>query len=246
MEKKFLFACGVPRSGTTALCRALNLHEKIVVGVERYKFLMMRGEFPEDPQRLFEKDRFFDYRAEDTNIGLDFKDFGLVYDAAREKFDDAVYVGDKTPGLFKRLPKLKAGLPGCKAILILRSPENVAFSWQNRADQGRGLWPAANGYEASVTEWNRCLSIIETQMSAWGEDLILLNYESIFGANAKTLFAQLLDQLGLGTDLNPALEAFLEEAVSRAGNERDIPQHIRDYVAEHADFKRYERIQAMN
>jgi hypothetical protein len=245
MTKKFLFACGVGRSGTTALCEALNLHDKIVMGVERYKYLMISSEVPQEPKALFEKERFFDYRPEDTNIRLDAKGYASVYEAAREKFNDAVYVGDKTPGLYKKLPALKNGFPGCKVIYILRLPDTVAFSWQNRADKGHPSWPAKNGYEAAVTAWNRSMQIVERHKQEWGDNLILLNYETTFGAQAKTLFPRLLDRLGLGADLNPALDAFLDKSIKAAAHQRDIPQHIRDHVAENANMLSYERVRAL-
>ena len=66
----FLFACGVGRSGTTALCEALNLHDKIVMGVERYKYRMIGKSFLEVGPELFEKEWFFNYQPEDTNVRI--------------------------------------------------------------------------------------------------------------------------------------------------------------------------------
>lgn len=57
-RKMFLFAYGVGRSGTTALCEALNLHHKIVMGVERYKYRMIGKSFLEVGPELFEKEQF--------------------------------------------------------------------------------------------------------------------------------------------------------------------------------------------
>ena len=241
-DKKFLFACGVGRSGTTALCEALNLHDKIVMGIERYKYRMIGKLFSENGPDLFKKDRFFDYQPEDTNLRIDSDRYGPVYAAARAKFDDVVYVGDKTPGLYKKLPMLQEHFPGCKVIYILRAPDTVAFSWQNRADKGGASWPAHNGYEVAVEEWNRSLRIVEQHMPNWGDKLILVNYETTFGPDAKALFPKLLKQLGLGPELNPALDAFLDKSVQAASREHDIPQHIRDHVAENANMRRFERL----
>lgn len=242
---KYLFACGVGRSGTTALCEALNLHDKIVMGVERYKHLMMSSDgFPSNVQALYEKDRFFEYRPTDTNILIDTKEYAAIYDAARAKFDDAVYVGDKTPGLYKKLPELRANFPGCQVIYILRKPETVAFSWQNRANKGRANWPAANGYEACIKEWNRSLRIIEKHRVEWGDDLILLDYDTMFGPDAAALFAGLLDRLGLGKDINPALKEFLDGSIKAAAYDREIPHFIRDHVAENADYDLYNALRA--
>jgi len=186
-DKMFLFICGVGRSGTTALCEVLNLHEKVVLGIERYKYRMIGASFPENPIDLFDKRRFFDYQPEDTNVRMDSKEYGAVYENAKSKFESAVYVGDKTPGLYKKLPALRAGFPGCKVIYIFRDPAKVAFSWHNRAAKGRENWPEKNGYEASILEWNRSLKIIERAIPEWSDDLILVDYGTTFGTDALTL-----------------------------------------------------------
>lgn len=131
------------------------------MGIERFKYRMIGKDFPENASALFKKDRFFKYDPSDTNIRLDSPRYSAVYEAARAKYDDAIYVGDKTPGLYKELPFLKEAFSDCNVIYIMRSPDTVAFSWQNRADKGGESWPATNGYEAAVDEWNKSLSWIE-------------------------------------------------------------------------------------
>ena len=245
-KKKFLFACGVGRSGTTALCEALNLHDKIVMGVERYKYRMIGKSFLEVGPELYEKERFFNYQPEDTNVRIhDSAKYGSVYDAARAKFDDVVYVGDKTPGLYKHLPQLQEHFPECKVIYIMREPDNVAFSWQIRANKNQDSWPNYNDYKAAVEQWNLSLEIVENQMPNWGDNLILVNYETMFGQDAKTLFPELLKLLRLDPNLNLALDAFLNKSEQIANRERDIPNYIRDYVAENANIRRFERLKAV-
>ena len=65
-DKKVSISCDVGRSGTTALCEALNLHHKIDMGVERYKYRMIGKSFLEVGPELFEKEQFFNYQPEDT------------------------------------------------------------------------------------------------------------------------------------------------------------------------------------
>lgn len=244
-NKKFLFVCGVGRSGTTALCEALNLHDDIVLGVERYKYKMIGAGFPEHPERLFEKERFFSYEEEDTNIRMDSKECKGIYERAYEKFDNAVFVGDKTPGLYKVLPSLARGFPDCKVIYILRDPITVAFSWQNRADKGRPSWPAHNDYKASVIEWNRSLKIISSAREAWGDNMMLVNYETTFGLEAHALFPNLLEKLELDRKLTPDLQSFLDKSIQAAQRVRNVPDHIVEHVTEHADFGCFERLKAL-
>ncbi|WP_405196631.1 sulfotransferase [Zarconia navalis] len=41
---KFLFVCGCPRSGTTAIAKLLNYHSKVILGMERYKYQIRKNE----------------------------------------------------------------------------------------------------------------------------------------------------------------------------------------------------------
>ena len=65
-SRRFLFVCGVARSGTTVLARLLNNHPQVAVGVERYKYRFMRRALPADPASLFTRERFFSYDPEDS------------------------------------------------------------------------------------------------------------------------------------------------------------------------------------
>ena len=64
MTRSFLFVCGFPRSGTTALWRLLNSDKRLALGVERFGTKFSSREFltPE----LFETERFFDAQSVDT------------------------------------------------------------------------------------------------------------------------------------------------------------------------------------
>jgi len=75
----YLFVCGVPRSGTTALARCLNRHPRVVLGIERYRHALLNSSSEADYQQelaavgvnyycgLFDKGRFFDFRPSDRS-----------------------------------------------------------------------------------------------------------------------------------------------------------------------------------
>ena len=65
-DKTTLIVTGVARSGTTALGELLNAHPLVGLGIERFKFQFLREDnFSAD---LFTRERFFDFRPEDTNL----------------------------------------------------------------------------------------------------------------------------------------------------------------------------------
>ncbi|EEW60997.1 conserved hypothetical protein [Ruegeria sp. TrichCH4B] len=241
-NRNFLFLCGVGRSGTTALSEALNLDPHIVLGIERYKYRFIGAAPPEEPRQLFEKHRFFSYDPEDTNIRIDSREYGPVYESALEKFDTATYVGDKIPGLYKRLPFLHKKFPECKVIYILRRPLMVANSWQARANNNRDNWPKKNGYRAAIAEWNRSLEIIANAKEKWGRRLIVVEYERSFGPHAKVEFSKLLKYLDLPQDFSSRMDEFLSLSEQKAGTERDVSQEIQDHVSENANFDLYRSI----
>ena len=91
MKKQFLFVCGCPRSGTTALMSFLCKHPDIALGIERFQMRARRHELrPSD----FEPTRFFDVRPGNTWY-TSLEQFPWHYDAMRPKYAPAKYVGDK-------------------------------------------------------------------------------------------------------------------------------------------------------
>lgn len=244
-NKKYLFVCGVARSGTTALAEILNYNPNIVLGIERYKFRFIgsRSPLPDDPSKLFDEDRFFSFDKEDTNILIDSGKYREVYSKAKKRYQDATYVGDKIPGLYKRLPFLKKNFSSCKVIYIVRNPILVAESWQTRADNPNDSWAAENGFKKSIEEWNRSLQIVYDAFEKWGENLILVDYSKIFGENAIERYPSLLLKLGLSAELQPEEVEFLKKSAEIATSARNHNAEIVEYVTNNADMELYERLQ---
>ena len=133
-QKRHLFVCGCPRSGTTALQLLLVSHPRIVLGAERYSILARKGKglHPD----LFTKNRFFDIRPRDTFY--DAAKYRSYYDALKPRFDDAAWVGDKAPWLFYSLDYINREFPSAHIIVIVRrNPQDVASSYQVRAREPR-------------------------------------------------------------------------------------------------------------
>jgi hypothetical protein len=119
---------GVPRSGTTAVARYLNAHRGVLCLHERF-----------DPGL--------------AHKGLTFPDalFGAPWGGEANRKDNLLrFVGDKTgpialwgaktPRYYLRLPRVMAGVPGGKAVHCYRRAQEVAQSYNDRADNPGDHW----------------------------------------------------------------------------------------------------------
>ncbi|MGB3406735.1 MAG: sulfotransferase, partial [Jannaschia sp.] len=143
-EKTHLIVTGVARSGTTALAELLNSHPSVCIGIERFKFRFLK-ENDYDPA-FFERERFFDFGAGDTNL-LPAKRpaWAPAYEQMSLKWDDATVVGDKVPDLIPFLSGFMERNPDFRYIVILRNLKDVGLSWQARAERTRDSWPRGRG-----------------------------------------------------------------------------------------------------
>jgi hypothetical protein len=124
---------GVPRSGTKALVRALNLHPNILCASERF-------DYRADHSRLSFPADFLDRpRSADR---LDQRKHREVRAAAARK-SEIMFVGNKDPRYYLTLDRINAQMPGLRNVGIYRSPYAVVPSWNRKErDHGRSRWPA--------------------------------------------------------------------------------------------------------
>ena len=255
--KGHLFVCGVARSGTTALARCLNRHRRIVLGIERFRRALIASNAV-DCHGLFEKDRFFDFRRSDNaaytaaatrlaggrettvNGGQVTPASGWpwrLYDDARSKYDNALYVGDKIPALYGRAQFLREKFPGCKLVFLVRAPIAVGMSWQVRADNPASPWPRRNGFSEAIAEWNNALKTMMLAKASLGSDLIVVLFEDMFADNGLRRLLSRLDldggEMGEIRDLAKVWNRAVRRDV-RAGSAQSR------YVEEHIDHGIYE------
>ena len=233
-----LFVCGAPRSGTTAVTRLLNTHPDIVLGIERFKTRLLLADDGEDLKGLFARERFFDYRPGDTNI-----DYRRSYrgDMARAagKFDEAVYVGDKVPNLYKRFGFFAERLPDCRFVFMLRNPLHVALSWQARALDETDAWPAKNDYRQAVADWNESVRTALGARRHIGTRIAVVSYDRIFGTRGWGVWRELMRRLELSPSANSLTRSYMRTAKRRGQATRDAPTDLREYVERHADREAY-------
>ena len=240
-EKRQLFVCGTPRSGTTALARLLNTHPRIVVGIERYGTRLLRARATANQRALFAKERYFRFEPGDAT-----GDFNAAYSKLSErsssKFDAARYVGDKVPRLYRRLDFLDSAFPGCVVVYIVRNPIHVALSWQKRAERANDRWPETNGYQAATIEWNESIALAMQARRAYGPRLILVSYERLFGPHRSKVWQHLKRRLDLPAKPDQLSRRFLDNAYQRARESREPPTHVLRYVSRNADYIAYRRV----
>lgn len=242
--RRHLFVCGTARSGTTALARLLNAHPQIALGIERYKNILLREPDPSfDYAKLFTKDRFLSFEPGDSNIDFA-KSYTTDMNRARREFDDAIYVGDKVPGLYKRLDFLHREYPDCVVVYIVRDPLYVATSWQARASDDADAWKAGQDYVEAIEEWNRSLQAALEGRDLFGDNLIFVSYERLFFDRRTPTLRELMSRLDL-TGPHKLVTRFLENSSTRPPRHTIAPD-VRQHVQSRADYSTYLKLLSLS
>lgn len=180
---QYLFIGGCPRSGTTALVNYLNRDERMVVGMERFKY--MRNDVrPES----FDEDVFFYPLEEETNYRSATFYWSLLYKWRR---GGVRIVGDKVPLYTYALPRLAQHFPDFRFVFLLRDLDAVANSFVARARNPEDKnWPADNDHRAALRHWNESLARLRRFVGPDGDDRVfVVDYESMFGGDIEHLEA---------------------------------------------------------
>jgi hypothetical protein len=209
---KYLFVCGCPRSGTSILQRTLAQHPAIVLGGERYahRVWQANGITPD----LFTKSRFFDVRAGDTFYTTT-DIFPAYYSAMHEKFDDAMWIGEKSPELYMQYGFIDANFDDeVHFLYIVRNIFDIAASYQQRATNPADVgWATNRDYSHAIHDWKvsmeRTLAFLNDPNRR--ARLSILSYEDLFVKRGN--LDSVLSLLGL--DPHPAVSAFREREFSK-------------------------------
>ncbi|MCW5733904.1 MAG: sulfotransferase [Enhydrobacter sp.] len=242
----YLFVCGCPRSGTTALTRLLNLHPGIVIGLERYKGVV--GHTRQITPAMLEAKSFFDFQPNQTNFAPAVNaEAAKFYERAKAKFDTAKFVGDKYPQFFRFYRAVFSNFPDAKFVFIVRDPLYVAQSWQRRADDATE-WPAKNDARRAIDYWNDSLAYTLAYTQVKKNAFIFVDYEELFGRKEEALFELFR---WIGADVTPEIQSQVaaaaapefarsEEVLARSV---ELPGDIRKQIEAQADRNLYQRAQ---
>jgi hypothetical protein len=234
MTRSFLFVCGCPRSGTTALWRLLTSDQRLRLGVERYGNKFFSREFLTPD--LFEKQRFFEVQSGDTFYS-NLEAFNPYYKTAREGYENALYFGDKIPKLYNYFDRLGTNFPNCKTIFIFRNVFDVAASYKARLLNENDNWKL-NTRDA-VSDWNASLRAA----LSYQNDLFFVDYEELFieHLGVEKLFGF------LGLDVSDDTRAAFKNLTARsgtleAGRARALTAIETKEICETADFSAYREL----
>lgn len=178
----YLIVCGCPRSGTSVMTQVLNSHERLMVGMERYKKLANPQRIAEIAPDCFTPERFFRFDPEETNILPDRDSrWRELYDQLRPRATEQDLVwGDKFPGYFRFYAQLAEQLDGVRFVFMLREFEPVASSFQVRADDPTDQWTSTAA--DAVKRWNRALRLTAEYLERDDHaPLFVCHYEAFFG-----------------------------------------------------------------
>jgi len=236
-HKKYLFLGGCGRSGTSVLTEIIGLHQKIVLGIERYNKLMRKHIFSLS-EAHFSKERFLIMHEGDTFYD-DFNKFRAHKNAA-VKFDDAIYVGVKYPPFDKIYHLMQANFGSFKYLYIYRNIFDVAESWNRRAEKG-GNWPNDKNYLKAVQRWNESLTQTLNALKN-GADIMCINYDDLLFTNKP--IQPIFDHLGFPIDENVTKE--LAKARNIAPKKKSAKGALSgtemEYIRNNAKFELYDEI----
>lgn len=195
MNKYYLFVCGCPRSGTTAMWRILTYCNEIAIGNERY-ILKAFNSFSLEP-KLFTFDKFYSQEKHEThwpNI-LEGR-VGEYYKKLESQYPNCSFYGDKIPTLYKFLPELDTAFPDHKTIYMVRNILDVAHSYKKRLLNPEDSWK--KGVSEAIKDWNKSIKVA-IDLIGNSQYLVVL-YDEFFSGNNKDLIDELVTFIGPKND----------------------------------------------
>lgn len=238
MNQKYLFICGCPRSGTTALVRLLNSHKSFVLGMERYKYYANHKDINRINHRSFESDTFFKLQDSQTNINWKY-----FYDDLVDKHQSGVkYLGDKYPHYYRFYQQINRNLNDVKWIFIVRDVNSIARSYNARAANPKDKWSIKANYIKAVEHWNE--SLVETwkyQKNNPDPKLIVCEYERLFSYELDYLtgllnFLEVKLEPSIETFFNRMKQEWMDKKLQNGNSSVSLNEEELNYINEQANF----------
>ena len=236
-KQKYLFICGCPRSGTSALVDLVNFHPLISIGMERYKYYVNKENIHKINPQAFNYEYFFDIKDEQTNIKWE-----RIYEKLSQKYKlgNKLTLGDKYPHYYEFYNEINKQFQDVKWIFIIRDILDVALSYNARAYNPKDKWPKEANYKKAVAHWNS--SLIKTWKylkDCKAPNLFICEYEQLFSYN-KDYFDSLVSFLEV--DNFPELEVFYHQTTKhwhkrQNRKAKEIEKEQLEYIDSKANIK---------
>ena len=176
-QRKYLFICGCARSGTSALWRLMTAHSKLAIGLERYIGRCNQKDFSMSPKH-FVKDRFYTLKVGDTHFpSIEEGKGSEYYSEIKNRYEESIFFGDKTPKLFRYYEQLFKVFPNTKILFIYRNIFDVAQSF-NLKKEKTGPWK--RDYKTAVKDWNISLRETNQWLQKRENQILPICYEDLF------------------------------------------------------------------
>jgi len=225
---RYLFVCGCPRSGTTALTTLLNEDERVLLGQERFRLIRKLLE-----PFHFTEEVFFNPTERETSWAMPWRGERVrpgsfaEYHALRERWRGGTVevIGDKAPFYSDQLERLGSAFPGARFVLLVRDLHEVAASYRRRAADPVDHWPAENGHALATEHWNAALGHARAFPEA--DRLLLVSHARFFGGTPGEL-DRLYAFLGLEPEvaMRERHAAMVEDAEVRRTRVRPLPPPV--------------------
>jgi hypothetical protein len=229
-----LFIAAYPRSGSTALADYLNQHPGILICHERYNGLPRAKVTPE----LFTFEKILDYAPGERKRPR-------RYERAVKRHAELLaskdpgrlqWIGDK--GQYVRGMDIVAeNNPGARFIVLYRPIEEVAESWEARAQDYEDRWHSDRGFEIAVDIWNSALRTTrEFIESSPAPRALIVAYHDFFYRN-ETVMPLISDFLELEFDesVTAAWRALSLSFAGRRRHKEPLSEEQQAFIEEHAD-----------
>ena len=233
MNKGYCFVSGSARSGTSELVRMLNCSPTILIGMERFFYLIERRELN---HKHFSEEYFGNIKNEDTHA-----DGALIIDMSsyKERFESSKIIGDKYPNLYEYFDYIFEIFPKAKHLYILRNPLSVAESYQARFTNPEDpQWLL--DYKFGLANWNKsvsaALNLNENQLSFFK----FICYEKIFGDFSN--YKSMMNFLSTPPMDESQYKIFSKRFAKLSAQQVVRNDEIRQYVAEHANWHAYQEL----
>lgn len=244
--KNFLFISGTPRSGTTVLTLLLSYHEKIALGIERYKYLYNKKNGVID-ETYFSKEKFFDFSSVETNVarGKYAKHYQMIFN----KWNQVEILGDKYPHLIKNYEYIERTFKdNFIFFVIFRNIIDVCSSWNVRAENKDDAWPEKNNYQAAVEIWNNYLLKTYALLRQKKSNIFIVEYERLFDVNHAKHQGYLESILNiLNVDYTEFIDEFYKNKISEYINQiknkqKNIKEQQNEYIEQYAEWNIYYKL----
>ncbi len=175
-EKKIIFICGMPRSGTTLVEQILSSHPEVYgAGELLYLENSINKNFLEN--NIINRQKIIDLQSSSSeNVFLDYLKYFDIYNL------DKKIITDKTPQNFKWIGFIKIFFPNAKIILCQRNPkDNCVSLFKNNFPASTMNW--SFDQEEIAKYYNEYHKLINFWKDKIPNDIYELNYERLIEDN---------------------------------------------------------------